>query len=189
LDNVLYCTYSLFVNAIYYWSNTRSRMATEDKLSGVSKWVSVMVADHKARIYKYSYYYKFRGTNFWQNYKTHISNLWWSRKTCSKPVKVIKDNLIIPIHEASILFGLKGDGTSVAVLHLYDSFHQKCSKLGTVTTLGHKNKGREWKFKKCYFNAFSRPLKIYIFYEVQTFHSPKGLKYLTGDVSKVSSRL
>jgi hypothetical protein len=38
---------------------------------------------------------------------------------------------------------LKGDGTSVAVLHLYDSFHQKCSKLGTVTTLGLKNKGRE----------------------------------------------
>jgi hypothetical protein len=34
----------------------------------------------------------------------------------------------------------KGDGTSVAVLHLYDSFHQKCSKLGTVTTLGLKNK-------------------------------------------------
>jgi hypothetical protein len=39
--------------------------------------------------------------------------------------------------------GSKGDGTSVAVLHLYDSFHQKCSKLGTVTTLGLKNKGRE----------------------------------------------
>jgi hypothetical protein len=38
---------------------------------------------------------------------------------------------------------LKGDGTSVAVLHLYDSFYQKCSKLGTVTTLGLKNKGRE----------------------------------------------
>jgi hypothetical protein len=35
---------------------------------------------------------------------------------------------------------LKGDGTSVAVLHLYDSFHQKCSKLGTVTTLGLKRK-------------------------------------------------
>jgi hypothetical protein len=31
----------------------------------------------------------------------------------------------------------KGDGTSVAVLHLYDS------KLGTYTTLGLKNKGRE----------------------------------------------
>jgi hypothetical protein len=52
-----------------------------------------------------------------------------------------------------------------------------------------QKKGREWKFKKCYFNAFSRPLKIYDFYEVQTFHSPKELKYLTGDVSKVSSRL
>jgi hypothetical protein len=37
----------------------------------------------------------------------------------------------------------KGDGTSVAVLHLYDSFHQKCSKLCPVTTLGLKNKGRE----------------------------------------------
>jgi hypothetical protein len=58
---------------------------------------------------------------------------------------------------------MKGDGISVAVLHLYDSFHQKCSKLGTVTTLGLKNKGREWKFKKCYFIAFSRPLKIYVF--------------------------
>jgi hypothetical protein len=38
---------------------------------------------------------------------------------------------------------IKGQGTSVAVLHLYDSFHQKCSKLGTVTTLGLKNKGWE----------------------------------------------
>jgi hypothetical protein len=70
----------------------------------------------------------------------------------------------------------KGDRTSVAVLHLYDSFHQKCSKLGTVTSLGLKNKGREQKFKKRFFNAFSRPLKIYAFYEVQTFHSPKEWK-------------
>jgi hypothetical protein len=40
----------------------------------------------------------------------------------------------------NVLIFNKGDGTSVAVLHLYDSFHQKCSKLGTVTTLGLKNK-------------------------------------------------
>jgi hypothetical protein len=45
----------------------------------------------------------------------------------------------------------KGDGTSVAVLHLYDSFQKKCSKLGTVTTLGLKNKGRELKLKKMLF--------------------------------------
>jgi hypothetical protein len=30
----------------------------------------------------------------------------------------------------------KGVGTSVDVLHQYDSFHQKCSKLGTFTTHG-----------------------------------------------------
>jgi hypothetical protein len=36
---------------------------------------------------------------------------------------------------------------------------------------------------------FLGPLKIYVFYEVQKFHSPKELKYLMGDVSKVSSRL
>jgi hypothetical protein len=29
---------------------------------------------------------------------------------------------------------LKGTGTSGDVLHLYDNFHQKCSKLGIVTT-------------------------------------------------------
>jgi hypothetical protein len=28
-------------------------------------------------------------------------------------------------------------------IHLYDSFHQKSAKLGTVTTLGLNNKGRE----------------------------------------------
>jgi hypothetical protein len=38
-----------------------------------------------------------------------------------------------------ITCALKGDGTSVAVLHLYDSFHQKCSKLGTYTTQDLKN--------------------------------------------------
>jgi hypothetical protein len=41
----------------------------------------------------------------------------------------------------------KGDGTSVAVLHLYDSFHQKCSKLGTYTTQDLKN--------NFYFRGFS----------------------------------
>jgi hypothetical protein len=54
------------------------------------------------------------------------------------------------LHEMLLGYKLtlgKGDGTSVAVLHLYDSFHQKCSKLGTYTTQGLKNKGREWKFK------------------------------------------
>jgi hypothetical protein len=41
----------------------------------------------------------------------------------------------------------KGNGTSVAVLHLYDSFHQKCSKFGTYTTQGLKN--------NFYFRGFS----------------------------------
>jgi hypothetical protein len=44
-------------------------------------------------------------------------------------------------------FKLKGNGTSVAVLHLYDSFHQKCSKLGTYTTQDLKN--------NFYFRGFS----------------------------------
>jgi hypothetical protein len=39
------------------------------------------------------------------------------------------------------------------------------------------------------FNAFSGPLKIYVFYEVQRFYSPKELKYLNSDVIKVSTRL
>jgi hypothetical protein len=42
---------------------------------------------------------------------------------------------------------LKGNRTSVAVLHLYDSFHQKFSKLGTYTTQGLKN--------NFYFRGFS----------------------------------
>jgi hypothetical protein len=41
----------------------------------------------------------------------------------------------------------KGDGTSVAVLHLFDSFHQKCSKLGTYTPQDLKN--------NFYFRGFS----------------------------------
>jgi hypothetical protein len=41
---------------------------------------------------------------------------------------------------------------------IYDSFHQKCSKLGTVTIQGLKNKGRELKLKKIFF-AFSGFLK------------------------------
>jgi hypothetical protein len=44
-------------------------------------------------------------------------------------------------------FPYKGNGTSVAVLHLYDSFHQKCSKLGTYTTQDLKN--------NFYFRGFS----------------------------------
>jgi hypothetical protein len=27
--------------------------------------------------------------------------------------------------------------------------------------------------KKCYFNAFSGPFKIYVFYKVQKFHNPQ----------------
>jgi hypothetical protein len=87
----------------------------------------------------------------------------------------------------------KGNGTSVAVLHLYDSLHQKCSKLGTYTTQGLKN--------NFYFRGFSLgsgpKLSISDEYrqffrfltKFQKFHSPKKLKYLTGDVSKVISRL
>jgi hypothetical protein len=47
------------------------------------------------------------------------------------------------------MFVLKGNGTSVAALHLYDSFHQKCSKLGTYTTQGLMN--------NFYFRGFSGP--------------------------------
>jgi hypothetical protein len=87
----------------------------------------------------------------------------------------------------------KGDGTSVAVLHLYDSFHQKCSKLGTYTTQGLKN--------NFYFRGFSissgpEPCisdeyrQFFRFLtKFQKFHSPKELKYLICDISKVSSRL
>jgi hypothetical protein len=51
----------------------------------------------------------------------------------------------------------------VAVLHLYDSFHQKYSKLGTVTTLGLKNKEREWKFKNAILMPFQGPSKYMFF--------------------------
>jgi hypothetical protein len=87
----------------------------------------------------------------------------------------------------------KGDGTSVAVLHLpvYDSFHQKCSKLGTYTTQDLKNNFyfRGFSISSCPEPRISDEYRQFFRFltKFQKFHSPKELKYLTGDVSKVSS--
>jgi hypothetical protein len=73
----------------------------------------------------------------------------------------------------------------VDALRLY-SFHQKCSKLGTLTTQGLKISDERDNFK----NAFMpHPLKINVFRKFEKFHVPNKLDYLMGDFNKVSSQL
>jgi hypothetical protein len=67
------------------------------------------------------------------------------------------------ILECVLEYFVKGDGTSVAVLHLYDSFHQKCSKLGTVATLGSKIRDGNENLKNVFLMPFQGPSKYTFF--------------------------
>jgi hypothetical protein len=85
---------------------------------------------------------------------------------------------------------IKGVGTLLHVLYVCYSFHQKSSKHGTYTTQGLKN--------NFYFRSFStssgpelrikdeyRQIFFYLLTKFQKLHSPKELKYLMGNFSKV----
>jgi hypothetical protein len=70
------------------------------------------------------------------------------------------------------------------LLYVYstcDSFHQKCSKVGTASRIGDGNED----LKNVFLNAFLGSLKIYVFRKFQKFHSPNQLKCRMGYFSKV----